>query len=244
MTVDLKSVAIGGIGVAALAAVGVSVRNASMAPFQTSTSSLEITLQDRAKDHVSTPHHRFGVQEAVDEKVNKLRMEEESLLRTTTFNNVQGVKLVGEIFTTGTSFAQPSDHEKQTIIEALRRVGASYDSHWGDTDWKVSSGKVGDIFDIKHENVIYTVTVDSRDSEGLAKLAKIKPNEIKDINITLDRYRIGSVSNPYYASDIKTEFTGNIDYRFGDGRMSPNDVLNAEAVTVNYKKLEFVPKKD
>lgn len=244
MTVDLKSAAIGGIGVAALAAIGVSIRNASMAPINTSPTSLEVTLEDRASDFVSKPHHRFDVQATIEEKVNNKRMEEESLLRTTTFENVQGIKLVGEIFTTGTSFSQPSDHEKPGIIEAIRRVGGTYDSHWGDTDWKVSKGKVAEIFDIKHDNVIYTVTVDSRDSKGLVELAKLNKNEVKDINLTLDQYRIGSPGNPYYASDIETKFTGSIDYRFTDGRVSPNDVLHAEAVTLTYKKLEFVPKKD
>ena len=244
MTVDLKNAALGSIGAVALASAAISIRNASMTPIHTSPTSLERTLQDRESDLVSKPHHRPDVQAKIEENVRNSRMEEESLLRTTTFNNVQGVKLVGEIFTTGTRFSQPADHEKHRIIEAIRRVGATYDSHWGDTDWKVSGGKVGYIFDIKHDNVIYTVTVDSRDSKGLVELIKQKREDIKDINLTLDRYRIGSPSNPYYASDINTQYTGGIDYRFGNGRMSPEDVLHADAVTVAYRKLEFVPKKD
>lgn len=244
MDPKIKNFAFGGIAVAALAGTVVGVRNASMAPVSISPSSLEMTLGDRAADFVSKPHHRGRVQEIVDGKVEQLRMEEESLLRTTTFENVQGVKHVGTIFTTGTRFPQPSELEKHRIIQEIKRVGATYDSHWGDTDWKVSSGKIGDIFDIKHENVIYTVTVDARDSRGLVELTKLRRDQIKDVNITLDQYRIGGLGNPYYASDVNFERTGKMDYRFGDGRMSPDDVLNAGGVTVNYKKLEFVPKKD
>jgi hypothetical protein len=76
------------------------------------------------------------------------------------------------------------------------------------------------------------------------ELTKLRRDQIKDVNITLDQYRIGSPDNPYYASDINFECTGRMDYRFGDGRMSPGDVLHAGGVTLNYKKLEFVHKKD
>jgi hypothetical protein len=75
-------------------------------------------------------------------------------------------------------------------------------------------------------------------------LTKLRRDQIKDVNIPLDQYRIGRLGNPYYASDIYFECIGSMDYRFCDGRMFPDDVLHAGGVTVNYKKLEFVPKKD
>jgi hypothetical protein len=150
----VKNLVVGGIGglaVVGLAGAFLGIRNALSAPVSISPSSLEITLRDRAADSLDKPHHRDQIQEEIDRKVKQLRMEEESLLRTTTFENVQSVKHVGEIFTAGTEFPQPSSEDKHRIIEAIRRVGARYESYWWNTDWKVSPGKIGDIFDIKHE---------------------------------------------------------------------------------------------